>query len=75
MTLGAFLIGLTIYAVIRVIISGFFTVRPDQRAALTTFGRAQRLPKSDLPEPAPDDADRYVYPMIRVIRLGGPYFK
>ena len=75
MTLGAFLIGLTIYAVIRVIITGFFTVRPDQRAALTTFGRAQRLPKGDLPEAAPDDADRYVYPAIRVIRPGGPYFK
>ena len=32
-----------IYAVFRVLFTGFYIVRPDQRAVLTSFGRAQRL--------------------------------
>ncbi|MCO6459656.1 MAG: SPFH domain-containing protein [Pirellulaceae bacterium] len=76
----AFLAGLLIYATIRVLITGFYTVRPDQRAVLTSFGRAERLPgelgdKQDgtrLPEP---ERERYKYPKVRVIGPGGPYFK
>ena len=75
MSFGVFLLGLGIYALVRVIITGFFTVRPDQRAVLTTFGRAQRMPKGKLPESDPEDEQRYVYPAVRAIRPGGPYFK
>jgi len=75
MAFGAFLIGLGVYALVRVVITGFFTVRPDQRAVLTTFGKAKRAPKGELPEADPSDADRYVYPAVDVIRPGGPYFK
>ncbi len=75
----AFLIGLSIYAVVRVLITGFYTVRPDQRAAITSFGRAERLPgstdKMDDPNLSPDERERYQYPKIRVIPPGGPYFK
>ena len=77
MPLLAFLGGLFIYAFIRVLITGFFTVRPDQRAALTSFGRAQRLTAAPDPDPSLSDQEqeRYQYPAIRVIAPGGPYFK
>lgn len=79
MTIIAFLAGLAIYAVIRVLITGFYVVRPDQRAVLTTFGRAERLSegihKDDDPHLSPEERDRYQYPKVRVIPPGGPYFK
>lgn len=70
-----FILGLFVYALIRVLITGFFIVRPAERAVLTTFGKAQRMPQAALPEGDPDDGNRYDYPAIRVIRPGGPYFK
>lgn len=76
----AFWGGLFLYGAVRVLISGFYTVRPDQRAVLTTFGRADRLPgegmkKVDDPQLSQDEQERYVYPRVRVIGPGGPYFK
>ena len=73
----AFIGGLFIYAFIRVLVTGFFTVRPDQRAVLTSFGRAQRLTAAVDPDPAlsEKEQERYQYPAIRVIAPGGPYFK
>lgn len=76
----AFLGGLGIYCVVRVLITGFYIVRPDQRAVLTSFGRAERLPdemvdKADDPHLSADERNRYVYPRVRVVRPGGPYFK
>ena len=73
---AAFFLGLAIYAVLRVFLTGFYTVRPDQRAVITSFGRAQRL--SGMVEDASlteDERERYQFPMIRVVRPGGPYFK
>ncbi len=75
MGFGIFLLGLGLYAFVRIIITGFFTVRPDERAVLTTFGKAQRMPKGELPQSTPEDEDRYNSPAVRVIRPGGPYFK
>ena len=74
------LAGLFVYAVVRVLISGLYTVRPDQRAVLTTFGRAERMPgegykKLDDPQLSDEEHQRYVYPRVRVIGPGGPYFK
>jgi regulator of protease activity HflC (stomatin/prohibitin superfamily) len=76
----SFFAGIAVYAVIRVLISGFYTVRPDQRAVLTSFGRAERLPegmadKADGPHMTLDEHQRYQYPQVRVIGPGGPYFK
>ena len=75
----SFLAGFTVYAIIRVLITGCYTVRPDQRAVLTSFGRADRLgyqvDVEDVPELSDDEYERYDYPQVRVIGPGGPYFK
>ncbi len=75
-----FLGGLFIYAIVRVLITGFYVVRPDQRAVLTSFGRAERLPeehvqKAESPHLTSEEQERYDHPAVRVIRPGGPYFK
>ena len=72
--------GLGMYTIFRVLISGFYIVRPDQRAVLTSFGRAQRMPedansKADSPHLTADEQQRYQYPQVRVIPPGGPYYK
>lgn len=77
---ASFLGGLVFYSIIRVVLTGFYVVRPDQRAVLTTFGRADRMPSGTVvPESDPslsdDEKHRYVYPVVQVIEPGGPYFK
>lgn len=77
MSILAFFVGLGIFSVIRVLITGFYTIRPDERAALTSFGRAVTMPgesvvDDDLSE---EERERYRYPRLRVIQPGGPYFK
>lgn len=77
MALVTFLFGLGIYVVFKVGIGGFFTVRPNERAVITGFGRAQRasnLPVSD-PYLSEDEKKRYSYPRVKVIGPGGPYLK
>jgi regulator of protease activity HflC (stomatin/prohibitin superfamily) len=53
-----------------------YTVRPDQRAVVTSFGAVQKLENKD-PDPplAGDERERYDYPQVQVIGPGGPYFK
>lgn len=73
----AFLFGLMLYVVFKVGVRGFFTVKPNERAVKTSFGRAKRLPgphpeASDLSE---DERERYKYPQLEVIGPGGPYLK
>ncbi|MEM9557716.1 MAG: SPFH domain-containing protein [Acidobacteriota bacterium] len=79
MTVFAFLAGLAIYFVVRVLLGGFFTVRPNERAVKTSFGRAQRMPGSNADGPrldlSEDERERYQYPGVRVIPPGGPYLK
>lgn len=72
-----FLLGLALYVGIRVLAGGFYTVRPDERAVVTTFGKANRLPGQPVPDAtlSEDERERYQYPPIEVIRPGGPYFK
>ncbi|MGA0333428.1 MAG: SPFH domain-containing protein [Kiritimatiellia bacterium] len=73
------LTGFVLYAVVRVLLSGFYTVKPDERAVLTSFGRAVRLGNATVTatdQLIPDEEkDRYKYPVLRVISPGGPYFK
>ena len=44
MSVIALLVGVFVYAVFKVGVAGFYTVRPDERAVKTSFGRAERLP-------------------------------
>jgi regulator of protease activity HflC (stomatin/prohibitin superfamily) len=74
------LFGLVGYGIFRSLALGFYTVAPNERAVITSFGRAQRLPgrTADLPfaEDLPEsDRDRYSYPQLQVIQPGGPYFR
>ena len=65
---------------LRALMMGFFTVAPNERAVLTSFGRAQRIGRAttldtpladELPEA---DRERYRYPQLHVIGPGGPIF-
>ena len=79
--LGGVLIGVAAWFAVRFFPNGFFTVDPNERAVKTVFGRAQRVggvttldtPLADLMRP--EERGRYVYPQVRVIEPGGPYFK
>lgn len=77
MVLLAFLSGLFFYAAYRALATGFYTVRPDERAVLTSFGRAHRLPGASSSDPrlSEEEQQRYEYPGVNVIQPGGPYFK
>ncbi len=73
--------GILAYVCFRALLMGFFTVAPNERAVLTSFGRAQRIGKattSEMPfaETLPkQDLERYNYPQLQVIGPGGPYFR
>ena len=73
----AFLVGLAGYLIYRIILGGFYTVKPDERAVITSLGRAVRLggemPVDDSLDP--EERERYRFPRLRVIGPGGPYFK
>ncbi len=77
MSVFTFLLGVMLYFVVRVGLRGFFTVRPDERAVKTSFGRAERLggPPVEDPSLSEDEQKRYRYPQVRVIPPGGPYLK
>ena len=73
----AFLVGLAGYLIYRIILGGFYTVKPDERAVITSLGRAVRL-RGEMPVDDSLDAEereRYRFPRLRVIGPGGPYFK
>jgi len=67
--------------VLRYVILGFYTVDQNERAVLTSFGRAERiLGASTVYTPegialSEEERRRYAYPQVRVIRPGGPYFR
>ncbi len=77
MQLFFFLLGVLLYFVFKVIVRGFYTVKPDERAVVTTFGRADRIGKSVVKDDSLDEEEqaRYRFPVVRTIRPGGPYFK
>ena len=71
-----FLAGLCVYVSARVLFGCLYTVRPDQRAVVTSFGAVQKLTEKAPPPPlSGDEKERYEYPQVRVIGPGGPYFK
>ncbi|MCC7392643.1 SPFH domain-containing protein [Candidatus Sumerlaeota bacterium] len=73
--------GFIVWFIVRYGLSGFYTVNQDQRAIITSFGRAQRIEgMSTADDPIaeslrPDERARYAYPQLRVIQPGGPYWK
>ncbi|MEL7059594.1 MAG: SPFH domain-containing protein [Acidobacteriota bacterium] len=73
-----FLVGVVVYLVFKIGVRAFYTVRPNERAVKTSFGRAQRLaaapPVAD-PTLSEDEQQRYRYPQVAVIGPGGPYLK
>ncbi len=77
--LGAMLgvpFGVLLWFFLRYGVGGFYVVSPNERAVLTTFGRAQRLGDSTtLDDPIadslkPEERDRYAYPQLRLIGPG-----
>lgn len=75
------LTGSAIFIVAWCILGGIYTVEQNERAVITSFGRALRLRgRSSLDETIAEHLDseqreRYRYPQLRVIGPGGPYLK
>lgn len=73
--------GFLAWFVMRYILTSFYTVNQNERAVKTRFGRAERVGKATtLDDPIAEnlrekEKERYVYPQVRVIPPGGPYFK
>src|SRR5215470_13930110 len=74
-------VGFIAWFLMRYLVAGLFTVNQNERAVKTSFGRAQRISNlTTLDDPISeslntDEKVRYVYPQVRVIMPGGPYFK
>jgi regulator of protease activity HflC (stomatin/prohibitin superfamily) len=68
-------------AALALLLFGVYTIGPTERGVITTLGRVQRTRGSVRDDPqlgpllAPDELERYDYPLVRVIPPGGPYFK
>ncbi len=74
-------IGLFLWFLFRVVLTGIYTVDQNERAVITRFGRAERLAgRTTLDDPiaqhlSEEERSRYIYPQVRVIQPGGPYLK
>ena len=81
MNLLGFLVGFGAWFVVRYLFAGLYTVNQNERAVITTFGRAERVLGATTTytevgtSMRPDEKERYDYPQLRVIPPGGPYFK
>jgi regulator of protease activity HflC (stomatin/prohibitin superfamily) len=68
--------GFVAWFVIQYFVAGFYIIDQNQRALITTFGRADRLGEAttlDLPLAealVPDEQERYCYPQVRVVQPG-----
>jgi regulator of protease activity HflC (stomatin/prohibitin superfamily) len=68
-------IGFLLWFAVRYGLLGFYTVGPNERAVITTFGQAPRIGTSTLEDPMsdglrPDERDRYAYPQVDVTGPG-----
>lgn len=85
MIMGAIFFGIVFgfiaWFLIRYLAGGLYTVNQNERAVKTSFGRAERVgDATTLDDPiaeslTEEEKERYVYPQVRVIPPGGPYFK
>ncbi len=68
--------GFVAWFIVRYLIAGFYTLDQNQRAVITSFGRAQRLgDATTLDDPisqslVKDEKERYAYPQVRVVQPG-----
>ncbi len=66
--------GLGGWFILRYGLGGFYTIAPNERAVVTTFGRAPRMSEDSPPELSgllrPDERERYNYPQVRVTGPG-----
>jgi regulator of protease activity HflC (stomatin/prohibitin superfamily) len=75
------IVGFIAWFLVRYLAAGLFTVNQNERAVKTSFGRAERVGNATtLTDPiaatlTDEEKDRYVYPQVRVIPPGGPYFR
>jgi len=73
--------GFVAWFLVRYLAAGLFTVNQNERAVKTSFGRAERVGNATTVEDPiaasmnDEEKQRYVYPQVRVIPSGGPYFK
>ncbi len=77
MYVTAFLLGVLVFVIYKVFVRAFYTVKPDERAVMTSFGRARRLDKLMVTDDSlnEEEMERYRAPRLRTIDPGGPYFK
>ena len=74
-------VGFVVWFLARYLAAGLYTVNQNERAVKTSFGRAERVGNATtLDDPitatlSAEEKERYVYPQVRVISPGGPYFK
>ena len=74
-------VGFVIWFLTRYLLAGLYTVDQNERALKTSFGRVERIGNlTTLEDPIAeslnsDEKSRYVYPQVRVIMPGGPYFR
>jgi len=68
--------GIAAWCIVRLLVTGIYTVDQNERAVVTTLGRAQRVgEKTTLDDPiseslVKDELERYVYPQLRVVQPG-----
>ena len=68
--------GFAAWCVARLVVTGFYTVDQNERAVVTTLGRAERVgDKTTADDPISDslnkdELERYVYPQVRVVQPG-----
>jgi regulator of protease activity HflC (stomatin/prohibitin superfamily) len=69
-------LGFIAWFFVRYGLAGFYTIGPNERAVITSFGRAQRMGgKTTLDDPVTEhlneeERERYVYPQVRVVGPG-----
>ena len=72
----AFPLGFIVWFFTRYGLFGFYTIGPNERAVIATFGRAQRVGEATtLQDPIsetlrPEERQRYIYPQVRVVGPG-----
>ena len=76
------ILGILAWFIIRCVLTGLYVVEQNERAVKTVFGRARRLGGAmTLEDPeflnslSEEERERYNFPVLEVIRPGGPYIK
>jgi len=70
-----------LFLLVRLLINGFYVVNQNERAVITSFGRAKRIAGNTAGDEAlamtlnEEQRERYDFPNLQVIQPGGPYFK